>query len=291
MKRLGLLAACLLLLLANVFLFLRVSLNRSGDPDATVILTGREVEISDQPHPAANLAQERPIRVKISWKHRDPASWFNDFPLSWFDTDKLQSIGFDCRVPANSPEAYQHYRRMRPRQTFVVLEYHGSAYEAWRRQTERKIRDLEEKKKRGELSKKEQDLLDDYRQSLINQSRLFCIDVGNDPKELRQRYSDRSRFIITPAAVRLAYESLQNLRSKKSAGEEVRGEISYLLVDHLTLSDQQCARLEEMIRRLQVSADKRGWRWGAPQHVRFTICYGRNYEPWVADFSRLEETK
>jgi hypothetical protein len=37
-------------------------------------------------------------------------------------------------------------------------------------------------------------------------SRLFVIDVGNDPERLRQLHPDRSKFIIIPAKVGLHYQ-------------------------------------------------------------------------------------
>lgn len=284
MKRFGFLAACLVLLLANAYLFLQVALNRSGEPDATLNLTGREVEICDWVSPETPGGTGRPIRVQLVWNRKAATS-------SWLDTAKLEAIGFDCRVPADSPGASQHYGKMRPRQTFVVLEYEGRAYEAWRREIEGKIKALEEEDSKRGLSPAEKGRLKDYKQSLINPSRLFPIDVGNDPRQLRQRYPDRSRLIIAPAVVKIDYGSLLGLKSEKVAEKKIWGDLSYLLVERITLSDQQCARLEEMVRQLQVSAGRSRREWGSPQLIRFTICYGRNYEPWVADFRRLEETQ
>jgi hypothetical protein len=282
MKRFGFLAACLLLLLANANIFVRGAYNRSGEPVATVNLTGREVKIGE-PYSRERNRAERPVRVRLKWNQQTDSS-------SWFNVVKLEAIGFDCRVAADAPEAKRHYDKMRPRQSFAVLEYEGPAYEAWRRETELKIRDLEEKARKVELTKSEDGSLKRYKWSLNAQSRLCPVDVGNDPEELLLRHPDRSRFIIAPAVVEIARTSRRDLRSKKTT--QIYGEISHLLVESISLSDQQCARLEEMIPRLQVSTNSYGHReWTSPQQLRFTVCYGRSYEPWVGDFRFLEETK
>jgi hypothetical protein len=284
MKRFGLLAACLLLVLANAYLFLRVALNRSGEPEATVALTGREVEICDWRSPERRGETGRPLSVKLLWNREAAVS-------SWLDPAKLEAVGFDCRVPADSPEASQHYGKMRPRQTFVVLEYEGPAYEAWRREIEEKNRALRDEERKRELSQAEKGRLNSYKPRSINASRLFPINVGNDPGELRRRYPDRGHYIITPAVVKIGVGSLRGLESENVAEKKIWGEISYLLVECITLSDQQCAWLEEMIPQLQVSTGSRRREWASPHLIRFTLCYGRNYEPWVADLRRLDEDK
>jgi hypothetical protein len=144
--------------------------------------------------------------------------------------------------------------------------------------------------------------------AISDQSRHFPVDAGNDPVALRRQYPDRHRFIIAAAVVRLHYfPGYWNDYRKKYIPPSLTGYFTDLLVSPIYLSDQQRDQLEKIIPRLKPAPGEEvrfppRWQMGGflpktynekeidPRKralVRFTICYGRNYEPWVADI-RLE---
>ncbi|MBM4273188.1 MAG: DUF4824 family protein [Deltaproteobacteria bacterium] len=270
MRRYGFLGAILFLLLVNAVLFFRVAYNRWGVPQERITLTGREIEMEGGVYqPGTKMVErKRPTSIRLKYSHSCP----------WFDAAKLESIGFDCRVPSDK-DAFLYDLKVRPRRTFAVLEYEGRAYETWRHETEEKIEDLEDKWKRGEI--KSDSYLKDMKDSLVSNTRLFPIDVGNDPGVLRQRYPDRRRLMIAPVVARMI--------SGGAHGAHPQGTIS-LQVNSIYLSDPQRTRLAEILRQLQANKGKPDYPggWLAPEQrrrLRFTICYGRTYEPWVEDIS------
>jgi hypothetical protein len=135
-----------------------------------------------------------------------------------------------------------------------------------------------------------------------DQSRLFTIDAGTDPAALRRQYPNRRRFIIAAAEVRVAYTGTWDEISRKSGPPILKGNISDLLVNPISVSARQRDQLEEIIPRLRLSpGDKRRLHPGTfvekdidpgkRRFVRFTVCYGQSYEPWVADIRLEEEAK
>ena len=307
MRRWGFVAALLFLILTNAVLFVRLAYNRAGEPEATVVLTGREIYFgAEQRGP-----EEKPgrhISIKLDWNHTDSP---------WLDQTKLEALDFDLRLPSYAvKEDISYYGSLLPRKTYVVLEYDGQSYEAWRRRTHERLAVMEEKDKEGkERAVNFKALLELYKfilSPISDQSRLFAIDAGNDPAALRRQYPDRRRFIIAAAEVRVYYlPGYWSEHEKKFFPPSIRGEFSDLLVSPIYLSAQQCKQLEEIIPRLKPAPGEEVrlpplWQLGGKQTktynekeidprkrplVHFTICYGQNYEPWVADIRLEEEAK
>jgi hypothetical protein len=296
MRRWGLVAALLFVILTNAVPFARLAYNRAGEPEATVVLTGREVRF-EAGWREPERKPGRPISVNLKW---------NDDYTPWLDRAKLEALGFDLSLPSYAAKRESsYYWNILPRKAYVVLEYDGQGYEAWRRETQEKVARLEEKDKEGKLEEFGKKQLAQYRTLLSpssDQSRLFAIDVGTDPAALRRQYPNRRRFIIAAAEVRVAYTGTWDEISKKSGPPTLKGRISDLLVDPISVSARQRDQLEEIIPRLRPApGDKHRLRSGTVVEkeidpgkrrlVRFTVCYGQSYEPWVADIRLEEEAK
>jgi hypothetical protein len=215
-------------------------------------------------------------------------------------------LGFDLRLPPYAKEeAYSYYWSLLPRQAYVVLEYDGQGYEAWRRDITGKLAALEKKKNRKSWTKGKNQM-EKYKLSLSlasSQSRLFAVDAGAHAEALRRQYADRQRFIIAPCQVRVKYVSTWDKKTQKSGPPTIKGGISELLVSTIHISAHQRDRLEEIIPRLEKAADhqpRRPTETGVGEKeidpekhrlVNFTIFYGQSYEPWVADIHLGEEAK
>jgi hypothetical protein len=93
-------------------------------------------------------------------------------------------------------------------------------------------------------------------------SRLFAIDAGPSPEELRRSYPDRARYIITSAVVNMRF------RSDPADGEKLRGTIRPLLPQLIHVPKTHRAHFTGTEGDLS---------------YRVTLRYGRRHEPWILD--------
>jgi hypothetical protein len=101
---------------ANLVALASVARNRSGEPEAELWLTEREL-------PRAPWTDESTgVFLRLEWARSPPGSKA-DWP--WFERAKLESLGFDCSHPADAKDAAKHYARVVPREAYVVLELDG----------------------------------------------------------------------------------------------------------------------------------------------------------------------
>ncbi len=98
-------------LVANAAALALVARNNRGAPDASLVLTERELRVTNRGSDTTGMT------LSLQWNR--------NAVRSWFDTAKLASIGFDCSVPAGAPEAADRYSSpgALPRSAYVVLEY------------------------------------------------------------------------------------------------------------------------------------------------------------------------
>jgi hypothetical protein len=266
-----------LVVVVNGIVLAGVRYNRSGEPDAVVELTERELrlEAPDQENSGVSLSLTL---------HREHEGLDRAFP--WFDREKLEELGFDCRTPPEASDAGQRYHRALPRRAWVVLEYEGPAWQAWRVAAKRRL---------GELASKARETSDGndpvafeakrLAWEISTGSRLFAIDAGSDPALLRRRHPDRRRCIITPALarIRLARDSDEGaLRQPVLAGYVER-----LLTDSIQVP-RDCrgvlASLGGSPREYYFSGKPE--KFSIPRY-RVTLAYGRRHEPWVAAIHHL----
>lgn len=173
-----------------------VALDRRGEPEATLVLTERELQLP--PRQAENTA----LALRLRWI--DAAD--HDRAERWFDRAKLEEVGFDCGSPLTG-ERLERYRSLPPRKAFAVLEYEG---EAWERHREL----LEADKARGDATPGAAFQRPPARapgprgpaeslEERLAGSRLVVVDVSEDPEALRKRHPDRARSVVVPASVGL----------------------------------------------------------------------------------------
>jgi hypothetical protein len=274
MKRYGFYGGLIFLVAVNALVLAGVRYNRSGMPDATVELTERELILN------RTDSENSGVSLRLDWQRHF------DRELDWFDRDKLASLGFDCGTPVDAADAVTRYGKALPRKTFVVLEFEGKAWAAWQTREKKKLEDMETKIANGELARS--DLAKAQKRfawELVAASRLFPVDVGNDPKRLREIYPDRQRFIITPARVRLHYRGAVREKGKLMEPVGLRGIIEDVLTDTVQVPRDKQGLLR--------SLGRRGGYWRpdvyvegtnekpAPPRYRVVLSYGRRYEPWV----------
>jgi hypothetical protein len=274
MKSRCLVAAVVLVVAVNVLVLAGAAWNRSGTPDATVVLTERELAAMPRG------TEDSGIHLRLIWRQEEHP---------WFDAARLAAIGFDTSVPPSSGEADGFYRKALPRSTFVVLELEGEAWRRWLKGERRSLAELERKAAEGRADEKRlQEAQKSLQRQEVGASRLFAVDAGNDADELRRRYPDGSRYLIVPARVRLV------LGAFREEGVSLRGVIDALLVEVMTVPRATVAPVigfleqgERGGKELYVSPYG-PYGTDRPPRYRALVAFGRRHEPWVVSLAPLQ---
>lgn len=259
-----------LVILVNVVVLLGVARNRSGVPDATLVLSERE--------------------LPLSWDFRDKENTGVSLQLNtntdtdeqlWFDESKLVELGFDTRQFTNKEAG--RGRRVLPKKAYVVLEYDGGA---WQRYRQRQLEEIEELPRKVAQGKLEAEIAENQKQEKLFQltvaSHLFSVDVGLDPKALRKRYADRSHYIIVPAQVRMNIE----WSPKTSGNQDMRrvfGRVQQILVDQLHVPQTLHRGLQILQGNTRIQSGYTYYDPKAPARARYEaqVAFGQRLEPWV----------
>jgi hypothetical protein len=270
MKRRGLMIALALIVLVNIIVLAGVNYNRTGEPDATVTLTEREL------HLVSSKKENSGVSLKLELQAEPDKPGEGSY---WFDRKKLEEVGFDCSKSMDASDASDYYDRVLPRKTYVVLEYEGTAWKLWQAGREKQLRALEAKVAEGREERKTLDTgRKRFKWELEGGSRLFAVDAGNDPARLRQRYTDRTRYVITPALVRL--NLLRVDAAEKQRKPVLVGYVREILTDEIHVPRDRQGILASLKPAEYYSFyDDRKDNFAPRYTVKLT--YGRRYEPWV----------
>ena len=120
MRRYGPWLAAALVVVSNFAAWRVAALNRSGEPEAVLVLTERELQLR------AKQAENTALSLRLvfdRWRERGDTVVRE---AGWFDRAKLESIGFDCSRPVTA-ESADYYRTRPPRATYAALEYAESS--------------------------------------------------------------------------------------------------------------------------------------------------------------------
>ena len=171
MKRLLILGAVGILLTTHASTLILVSRNRSDTRGGTIELTERELRLP------RTRGESTALFLELEWDML-PAYAERDRWPRWLDAEKLVQLGFDCHLPVTHPHARAYYDSLTSKLVFLVLEYEG---EAWMN-------------------------ADPNRRQ---HTRLFAIDAGQNPLQLRTQYPAPDRFIITRCLVSVVFQDYQ----------------------------------------------------------------------------------
>ena len=277
MRRSGLWWAAALVVASNLGALGFAALNRSGEPEAVLELTERELRLP------AKQADNTALTLELVFELPRPAGPRR--PLrepGWFDRAKLQSIGFDCSTPV-TPENASRYIRP-PRTTYAVLEYEG---EAWRRQMAGPLPEAAQPPAQGATLEKPAAAGADRMagapppeatprggQDRLRQSHLIVIDVGNDRARLRQQYPDRRRVAIVEATAELQFVN------NPGQAPFLAGRVMSVLPGEINVPREWLTLLEGLQTERNVSTLPPALH---DPRYRVTVKWGRNLEPWIAD--------
>ena len=273
MKLKGLILAAAVVLATNAVLLALVARNRTGESDATIELTERELRLtpgdSDNTGVSLTMVWNSPYGFGLPPQARYP----------WFDRTKLESFGFDCRVPLTDSRAERHYgtQSMLTRPAFAVLEYGG---EAWQKMLEREIEQAERlrQKRDAEGAETPEALESRADDAVARRSRLAVVDAGLDAAALRRRYPDRTRFIVTRALVTLVYVP----KSSEPGSEEPRltGTVVNILPEQIYVP-RELRTPGDVLSTRPAPNEWPGTLLKHDPRYRVTIAYGSRLEPRV----------
>jgi len=270
-----------LIVVTNAVALIGVNYNRSGDPDAAVVLTERELPL---PYRYGFLEENSGIALNIKWRvgHAAPYSpgYYDHWEYAaWLNKEKLEELGFDLTEPLTSEEARRRYQKMLPREVYLVLEYDGDEHKkaieqrkAERAKEQALLVNNPEKEEFKKRAKKAQERLE--AEERFN-SRLFVIDAGLDKTALRNRYADRSKYIIMAGHVDISVDEKNRVYSLK-------GHIRGLNVVTVNVPLDHHSILEPLMAPDSYREQHQGPRYSVG------LAFGQRLEPWVRDLSLLK---
>lgn len=272
-----------ILIFVNIIVLTGVAHNRSGTPDAMVVLTERELGIPYHSN-KENSGMSLQLKWRVLGKERDDTYYYGYYGRTpeWFDVNKLKEVGFREEETIINPYPYRKHKKPVSKEILVVLEYDGALYqkavaraEALFEKATTEFESMKTDKIREGNLKTARDRLKGER---TTESRLFAIDAGRDPETLRAKYPDTSRFIITPAVVRVQYTYEKKKRIPY-------GYISRLSVESINVPLKIRNMFETVLKRdkIKVAAKLR------PPRYKVKLAYGQRYEPWIESIQKTNE--
>lgn len=266
------------LLAANIIALLGVVSNRSGNPETLIELTERELRL-----PYKVREENSGLALRLVWRiigeDEDYLSYGNWGSPVWLNAQKLTELGFSIDDTVSSEETPQREKEPLPKEVFIVLEYNGKAYQEAVKRAEGVLENVEDSLKVNREDKEFRDRFKSAKERLererTSESRLFAIDAGLDASKLRERYSDRAQFIITPGVARLTYHFNKKKREAVGYISKISVENIYVSLKHRTVFDTILAQ------------DKsRQYELEAPRYL-VELAYGSRFEPWIRAVHKL----
>ena len=267
-----------LLVATNLVVLAGVLANRSGEPEALMTLTERELPLPFRLH-----KENSGLALRIAWRApgNGAGGYFDQGNPAWLDAAKLKELGFKAEDTGGSTGRKDYPRPALSKEVFIVLENNGAAYrEAVKnaeselaKETAAQAANSGDKKLREALQRAE----DRLQHERITKSRLFAVDAGLDPRILRGKYNDRTRFIIAKGVVEPGYV----FRSKE---KEVTGHIKGLSVAALHVPLNQRKVLDTFL-----TQNRRKDAFQPPQY-EVKLAYGSRFEPWIVSILPLNDT-
>lgn len=297
MKKYGLISTIVLIVLTNVVVLAGVAYNRSGEPDATVQLTERELHLQKR----WNITDKEDTGLYLTLKWNMPGyhNYSYDYNWehrkhTWLNQQKLADLGFNTDFPLEDKKASRYYSRQLPRQAYVVLEFDGDSYKNWLKEARKHIEETKQELIEEKKEKKKKDLennIRSYEQKIVTQSHLFAVDAGRDTQALRKRYSDQSKYIITPAVfdISLNYIPRKKDEPKSIPKPYLSGWVRSISIPqiHVT-SDYRSFFISDIKTHTKTYLPRDKPLSNLEPRYQVTLNYGQRYEPWIVDVQKLK---
>jgi hypothetical protein len=270
----GLLAGLALIAVTNGWVLLDVARNRSGEPEARVELTERELWL---PWSVEDDDEDSGLALTLAWHGDDP---FGSGRPTWLDRDKLRELGFDVHVAPESPGSERFYSNVPAREAFVVLAMGGEAWNRELARREEEIRRCRQSGSCGPSAEQNRSVPEQVAELRRTESHLVAVDAGRDPRALRRRYPDRGRFLVLPAEVDV-------LRNAEKEGEPYLSGYLHLRVPRIHVPLPLRPVLDAVSQ--EDASRQRRWDEKPDPRYRAVLAVGRGYEPWLVRVERMPD--
>lgn len=285
-----LIAGAGLIVLTNAVALGGAYFNRSGEAEAHVVLTERELGFGWE---AMDRHENSGLALELNWRVERIGDEGIDYGLSgkftqpaWLDQARMAALGFDTPSPSETAgvdEATEpRYRRQQARGVVLVLEYAGPSWQralvrarnAAARNAAAAAANPGSEKLAGEAKSAAERAASE---SSAN-SRLFAVDAGTDAAALRARYPDRGRYLILKGQVRPA---VLFGKGKLIFG----GRISDIAVNRINVPLDLRGELD----RIREAPGQRGP--NSPPRYEVRLATGQRLEPWIEQVTPLPAAK
>ena len=258
-------AGLALIVAVNAVVLAGVAYNRSGDPESTLRLTERELQV---PYVWRGNKENSGLALSLRWRvlqsemevGRNMWSYYsNTASPDWLDEAKMSALGFDISNKSRNGKDRAGLSDQLPRSVYLVLEQNGAAYQlAMSRALKNEGNDKEGPKRLEE----ERD----------NNSRLFVIDAGLDGATLRAKYPDRSRYAVVRGQIRPTWHANQG-------ANKLTGFVNDVSVESLNMPLEMKEVFDGATPTNVV---------GSKSNVRYDIdvAFGQRLEPWILRAAR-----
>ena len=192
---------------------------------------------------------------------------FNGGTPEWLDATHMAALGFAPDDLA-SDRGRQRYTRQLPREVVLVMELGGPT---WQQVLARAREDAGRHAAAAAANVGSKQFADRAKRAadeLARSSRLFVIDAGLDARQLRERYPDRSRFLLLYGTVRPA------LRDRGSDAAQATGYVSRISTGRIHVPHALRGPLE--------SARAAG-EPGGGDRFSAQLLVGQRLEPWIVE--------
>ena len=269
-----------ILLATNIVVLSGVASNRSGEPESQITLTERELQLKYQVH-----KENSGLALRLAWRALGKVEDDSNYPgwrsPAWFGGEKLKELGFNIKDYLSSNGNTTFYKQPIPKEVFIVLENDGEPY---REALKRAKLALEKKESSFKLNPGDKSLRNKFeraekrlKRESITETRLFASDAGLDPKKLREKYRDRTRFIIIKGLVKPRY----NYNKKR---KEVFGYITKLSVANIHVPLKYRDILDAIIAKDIYRKNE----FGSPRY-KVELAYGKRLEPWIVSIKHMDD--
>jgi hypothetical protein len=269
-----------LIALTNAVALVGAAWNRSGEPEARLRLSQRELAAPSRWY---GNRENSGVALQLSWRVLTETSpggevyawryYGRGGTPAWLDRAKMEALGFE--VPArDSGRSRSRYDKQLAREVLLVLEHDGPTYRrALETITERaaseqaKLAALPGDKGLETRAKTAREALE---WETSRSSRLFVVDAGLDAEALRARYPDRTRYAIVKGEVRpQAYADR----------DKARGYIDAIAVETINAPYELRGVFAGAMQVYDMDQRNK-----APFEA--TVAWGRRLEPWLVEAAR-----
>jgi hypothetical protein len=267
-------AGIALILLTNIVVLAGAIANRSGKPEAVLNLTERELILRDW-----HMKENSGLSLRLNWNDH---FYYGDGTRRLLDADKLKELGF-ALIDSDDPYKIRQYiSKQLPRAAWIVLEFDGAAYQEALKDAENKYQEELRLLPREQDSATQKSRLEQAEGKLEwmknSASRLYAVDAGLDPAQLRHKYPDTSHYIVTSGVVAVSYDDRDH--------GKITGYISDINVTSIHVPLEQRAVFDALP---EVRFTGKSTYYPRSFHPRYLVnlAYGRRYEPWIVSVEAI----